>query len=614
VSNDSSPFDEHTQGYIMTGHGRTVVWHALIRFRDYADPAKIRQALQDIATGKYIAKGKDIEDEGVTSTAKLRGLKEETRDLEIAKPPVEKDTNLVVLAMGLTWSGYRALGYDPAGKFTLEFEDGFAMRAKDVTGRDNRDWDPIWKGRAYDAILILAAGKENSRDLKDQFRKRLKNFKQRVSDIKAETENLLDQPQAKLTKRAENLLDQPQAKLAEEEVLNDSEINKVRKKLINQEEATVLVQAGKHPDQEIANIRSKINEMAEKVLEEGQTKIEDDVESPLAKLQATAKQEAEQLLGPRKNQIEDLIRELARIDWLEAEIKRGILGPIEHFGFRDGIGQPERELQGSIGLDRKGVALIKEPFWLKADEYGSYLAFLQIEQHPERFRDASRELARRLYDTPAPGPGHCKYAEELIFGRRKDGTPMSGYDPAKKTTSPKEFFSLAAALSNKKLNDLGVNPSGGQWAFASHTRKMNFREPGQEHHRIVRRSTMYKDKASGRVGIYFQSFQANLEGQFEFLLKRWANVRSHPKTGCGVDPLVGVDPTGHPQQWPRPHEQNAPGPAHVSISGLTTIRGGEYFYFPSIPFLHKIADGVSKEFEEAKKQEAEEESARVSKV
>jgi hypothetical protein len=135
---------------------------------------------------------------------------------------------------------------------------------------------------------------------------------------------------------------------------------------------------------------------------------------------------------------------------------------------------------------------------------------------------------------------------------------------------------------------------------------MNFREKGQEHHRIVRRSAMYeyKDGASRRVGIYFQSFQANLEGQFEFLLRRWANFRSHPELRCGVDPLVGVDPTSHPQQWPKLQQQNAPGtipqPVGVSISGLTTIRGGEYFYFPSVPFLHNIGDRVKKELEAAR--------------
>jgi hypothetical protein len=95
--------------------------------------------------------------------------------------------------------------------------------------------------------------------------------------------------------------------------------------------------------------------------------------------------------------------------------------------------------------------------------------------------------------------------------------------------------------------------------------------------------------------MYFQCFQANLEGQFEFLMRRWANFRSHPQKGCGVDPLVGVDPN-HPRQFPKPGTppDEVPQTAGVSISDLTTIRGGDYFYFPSIPFLKHI-DGRLKE-------------------
>jgi deferrochelatase/peroxidase EfeB len=101
----------------------------------------------------------------------------------------------------------------------------------------------------------------------------------------------------------------------------------------------------------------------------------------------------------------------------------------------------------------------------------------------------------------------------------------------------------------------------------------------------VRRGVTYTD---GKLkGTYFQCFQANLQEQFEFLFKRWANFRSQPQKGCGVDPLVGVDPN-HPQQWPKIMAGAVPEPTGFTISELTTIRGGEYFYFPSIPFLEQI--------------------------
>jgi deferrochelatase/peroxidase EfeB len=438
----------NTQGYIMVGHGRDHVWHALIRFRAGADPEDLRATLQDIVTAPAVTPTTDLVD----------------RDKR-------NDNELIVSALGFTWRGYQRMGFtDCADKFSLEFQQGFATRSQDVTGRGFEDWDrEQWDpNNGYHALLILAAGR-------------------RVN--------------------------------------------------------------GK----------------------------------PLPKGWDES----------RQREISNHFASVADVVWLKGEIPRNKAGrkigktlaqkPTEPFGFTDGVSQPElltyprpdgqvetfatpflksRWVRGAA----PNLVLIKEPISDSHDqmEFGSYMAFLKIEQHVDLFAIAARGLAKKLNISD-------DRAKALIIGRNQDGSPLvhEGVDE----------------------NDFAdkTDSTGAKWSFACHTRKMNSRQPGQEHHRIVRRGVTYTD---GKLkGIYFQCFQANLQEQFEFLFKRWANFRSQPQKGCGVDPLVGLDPN-HPQQWPKPGTPAGAPPETTgfTISELTTIRGGEYFYFPSIPFLKAIQD------------------------
>jgi deferrochelatase/peroxidase EfeB len=295
-------------------------------------------------------------------------------------------------------------------------------------------------------------------------------------------------------------------------------------------------------------------------------------------LAAGRRANGEPLLQKRRERIDIALKDVGYATWLkgerpsDTEIREGI------FGFKDGVSQPQllRYLanQGPMnGASPKAfpskwvpwaapsLVLVHEPIPGRdgQKEFGSYMAFLKIEVNAEAFKSAAHGLAGEL------GVSDNK-AQALIIGRNQDGSP------------------LIRGLTNNNDFVADTDKTGVEWPFACHTRKMNSRQPGQEHHRIVRRGVAYKD--GSLVGLYFQCFQASLQEQFEFLFKRWANFRSQPDKGCGVDPLVGVDPN-HPQQWPKPNgapleKVNAP------ISNLTTIHGGEYFYFPSIPFLEKI--------------------------
>lgn len=84
---------------------------------------------------------------------------------------------------------------------------------------------------------------------------------------------------------------------------------------------------------------------------------------------------------------------------------------------------------------------------------------------------------------------------------------------------------------------------------------MNPRNGKEPNTRIFRQGIPHEE--GEEKGLLFQSFQAFLDAQFELLLKGWALNQHHPRQNAGVDPIVSTP--------------------------LTTIRGGEYFYFPSIP-------------------------------
>jgi Dyp-type peroxidase family len=301
---------------------------------------------------------------------------------------------------------------------------------------------------------------------------------------------------------------------------------------------------------------------------------------------------AEMLLEDGCGEFEKQLNGMATVRWIPGIIKRKPKNPTaivsqdedvppqEHFGFVDGVSHPllvsdtrnkpaALGARGSVAKPRPEIALVRElyPGVENSDsEFGSYLAFVKIEQNVEVFEEKARELACSVFETNNPSSTQCDDAKALIIGRKQNGKPLVGG-----TNGDNDF-------------NESDDRDGKEWPFASHTRKMNPRQSEQSHRQIVRRGCSYEEEGGTRVGILFQCFQASLQQQFEFLFRRWANFGSQPAKGCGVDPLVGFDPQHRPQVWPGAH-------VPVEISGLTTIRGGEYFYFPSIPSLKHLHKG-----------------------
>jgi Dyp-type peroxidase family len=240
--------------------------------------------------------------------------------------------------------------------------------------------------------------------------------------------------------------------------------------------------------------------------------------------------------------------------------------PIEHFGYVDGISQPvfyeddERPLHWP--QVRYPLSLILHREHWASGSYGSFLVFLKLEQHLDRYERAVRELAKKVEG--ADRMAREEYARALIMGRSRDGLPLVDPD-------------------GRKGNDFNYDhdPMGTQCPLASHIRKMNPRREGSKVRRIARRSTLYEEP--GARGTLFQCYQSDIRMQFEHLME-WGFSNHRFEYGAGMDPLIGTRFT-HSQKWP---VARCGAFAEYSINSLITIRGGEYFYVPSIPFLSSI--------------------------
>jgi Dyp-type peroxidase family len=281
---------------------------------------------------------------------------------------------------------------------------------------------------------------------------------------------------------------------------------------------------------------------------------------------------------------------------------------IEHFGYVDGRSQPlllpsdvARE-HNTGGIDEYNpsaplsLVLVKDPNGKTAASYGSYLVFRKLEQNVQRFKEAEERLAKKL--------GLAGEDEEragaMIVGRFEDGTPLT--------------LQYGEGMHHPVFNNFNYDNDrdGAKCPFHAHIRKVNPRGDSvresqgkidrdeERRHRIVRRGITYgdrevdlegrptlKDRPTNDVGLLFMCFQSNIADQFEFIQKSMANDPDFVKRGTGPDPVIAQGQS-QPQEWPvkwgEPDTQRVPFDFH----GFVTLKGGEYFFAPSISFLKNL--------------------------
>ncbi|MEP3388458.1 MAG: Dyp-type peroxidase [Reichenbachiella sp.] len=281
---------------------------------------------------------------------------------------------------------------------------------------------------------------------------------------------------------------------------------------------------------------------------------------------------------------------------------------IEHFGYVDGISQPiftkkaYDKVKNKTRWDPKAnlsLVLSPEP---NTCSYGSYLVFRKLEQNVKAFKEAEKKLAEFL--------GFVGETEEvagaLIVGRFENGLPVVKMGSVLDPEIPSEDNDF----------QFDIDPDGVRCPFHSHIRKTNPRGDndrffGKEEnrigekerlHRIARRGITYDDIGRGGnlefypdagVGLLFLCFQSNIENQFEFIQRNWVNNNDFPVPFTGIDPLIGqgknrsdLAHNDAEQKWMDVHRL----PKSKSLSDFVTMKGGAYFYAPSIIFFKNLTE------------------------
>lgn len=303
----------------------------------------------------------------------------------------------------------------------------------------------------------------------------------------------------------------------------------------------------------------------------------------------------------------------------------------EHFGFRDGVAQPIIRGSGRVGPDYNCVdagefvlgyknnygvypdspRILKEqgevnllpanpavPGTKDLGRNGTYLIIRQMEQDVEGFWDfMNKETANE--DGSINEEKSLKLAARMV-GRWPSGAPLSKFpdrDPG-------------GASDDNNFLYAKDDPDGLKCPFGSHLRRMNPRDTFESYpvkiskvlsnrHRLIRRARLYGDpiigsphnrKPKGKVGIYFTCFSGDISRQFEFLHYTWSNFPKIKELYNDPDPIIGVR-----EKPVEGQEQNftiQAKPVNKTVKNLRrfiTIRGGAYFFFPSITATRYIA-------------------------
>jgi hypothetical protein len=84
-------------------------------------------------------------------------------------------------------------------------------------------------------------------------------------------------------------------------------------------------------------------------------------------------------------------------------------------------------------------------------------------------------------------------------------------------------------------------------------------------------------------------YQNNIRDNFEVLQSEWANDPYHPAgQSPGVDPIIGQRTGAGLQKWPVRRYDARKKHKSFDFYGFVTLKGGEYFFAPSIHFLKNI--------------------------
>jgi Dyp-type peroxidase family len=263
----------------------------------------------------------------------------------------------------------------------------------------------------------------------------------------------------------------------------------------------------------------------------------------------------------------------------------------EHFGFRDGISQPiqqdpldEKRWTSDVPIKEflifpsrwNGDRSKQDADGLALAELGTYLVLRKLQQHVDEFEHFKQGW-----------PVHPDLVGAKLIGRWPNGTPVTP-----------NYLPFAERQNDDDTNDFDFSddPEGLKCPYGAHISRVNPRSRVRaDDHRILRRGVPYVapvGEKSGKLdpngderGLVFVALNASIENQFEFVQRAWVNERSFNRSD-------GMDPFAHSVDGDLGNFRFHRGGPSEKLESFVTLRGGEYFFVPSMSALEGLANGL----------------------
>jgi Dyp-type peroxidase family len=278
-------------------------------------------------------------------------------------------------------------------------------------------------------------------------------------------------------------------------------------------------------------------------------------------------------------------------------------GDRNSLGYKDGIDQPAVEGSGAEPLPGQGRPIKAGEFILG---YPGDAGVTLPMPHPEVLGHNGTYVGLRKYQSRVGAfnrflraNGSTEEERELVaaklVGRWRSGAPL--------TLAP-DADNPALGADPQRNNDFNYanDPRGRQAPLGCHIRRMNPRDTkltrlsDVDIHRLIRRGTTYgppyepnalseHDDEVAR-GSYFLFVSARAMATIEFLQQEWVNDGDFIGANGERDPIIGRQEEAATFTIPKD-------PVRRRLHGIETfnvLRGGEYFFMPSISALKWIAN------------------------
>jgi Dyp-type peroxidase family len=297
----------------------------------------------------------------------------------------------------------------------------------------------------------------------------------------------------------------------------------------------------------------------------------------------------------------------------------------EHFGFHDGIAQPE--IKGMPKAVKPGQFIVEPGEFLlgyrNQDNNFPPTPTVSASQDPTNIlqnlptqgvckdfgKNGTYLVYRKLYQDVAkyrrhfrdrfPEPQARSLAEAKAVGRWPSGAPL--------LLSPDSDAPDLANENNFYYQD--ADPHGLKCPMGSHVRRSNPRDSlstnkedslkNVNRRQIIRRGVIYGDVLpEGQLeddgqprGLLFLCINADIRRQFEFIQQTWINNPYFNNLHNERDPLVGYNPDGgSDRKMTIPQEPIA---QKCSLPNFVTMKGGGYFFVPSLSALRFLSTSPS---------------------